>query len=152
MRVYVDTSVIGGCLDEEFRKWSLRLIAEFAAGRKTAVISDITRGEIEDAPDSVKGVFADLLRSRWEAVSLSDESKALANAYVRDGVVGLDCLADALHIAAATWARVDVLVSWNFKHIVNLRRIHLYNAVNLKEGYGMIDIRTPREVLDEEDL
>jgi hypothetical protein len=47
---------------------------------------------------------------------------------------------------------VDVLVSWNFKHIVNLRRIHLYNAVNLKEGYGMIDIRTPQEVLDEEDL
>lgn len=152
MRVYVDTSVIGGCLDEEFQRWSLRLVKEFLAGKKIAVISDITRGELDVAPEPVREVLQDLLRSRWEAVSLDEEAKGLANAYVREGVVGADCLADALHIATATLARVDVLVSWNFKHIVNLRRIHLYNAVNLKEGYGMIDIRTPQEVLDEEDL
>lgn len=150
MRVYVDTSVIGGCLDDEFKEWSMRLVQEFLAGKKTAVISDITRGELEAAPETVKEVLKELSRSKWEAVSLGDEAKELANAYVREGVVGLENLTDALHIAAATLARVDVLVSWNFKHIVNLRRIHLYNAVNLKERYGMIDIRTPREVLDAE--
>lgn len=150
MRVYVDTSVIGGCLDDEFKEWSMRLVQEFLAGKKTAVISDITRGELEAAPETVKEVLKELSRSKWEAVSLGDEAKELANAYVREGVVGLENMTDALHIAAATLARVDVLVSWNFKHIVNLRRIHLYNAVNLKERYGMIDIRTPREVLDAE--
>ena len=152
MRVYVDTSVIGGCLEDEFKEWSLRLVQEFVTGHKTAVISDVTRGELDQAPEAVKDVFRDLSRSRWEAISLGEEARDLANAYVREGVVGLDCLADALHIAAATLARVDVLVSWNFKHIVNLRRIHLYNAVNLKEGHGMIDIRTPREVLDAESV
>jgi hypothetical protein len=152
MRVYVDTSVIGGCMDEEFKEWSLRLVQEFMAGRKIAVISDLTRSELDQAPEAVKEVLSDLSRSQWEAISLNEEAKELANAYVREGVVGLDCLADALHIAVATLARVDVLVSWNFKHIVNLRRIHLYNAVNLKAGHGMIDIRTPREVLDAEGL
>jgi hypothetical protein len=76
----------------------------------------------------------------------------LADAYLREGAVGKGCLADAQHIAAATVARVNVLVSWNFKHIVNLKRIQWYNAVNCKEGYGLIDIRTPWEVLDEKDL
>ena len=152
MRVYVDTSVLGGCLDEEFKEWSLRLVREFMTGRKTAVISDITRAELDQAPEAVRDVLSGLSRSRWEAISLSEEARKLADAYVREGVVGIDCLTDALHIAVASLARVDVLVSWNFKHIVNLRRIHLYNAVNLKEGYGMIDIRTPREVLDAEDI
>lgn len=59
-------------------------------------------------------------------------------------------LLDAQHIAIATINRVDVLVSWNFKHIVNLRRIHLYNSINLKYGYPLIEIRSPREVINEE--
>jgi len=54
------------------------------------------------------------------------------------------------YIATATINRADVLVSWNFKHIVNLERIHRYNAVNLKLGYPMIEIRTPTEVLNYE--
>ena len=58
-----------------------------------------------------------------------------------------------LHVALATIGRVDVLVSWNFQHIVNLGRIRLFNAVNLEEGYGLIEIRTPKEVLSgEKDL
>jgi len=152
MRVYIDTSVIGGCLDEEFKEWSLRLFAEFASGRKIAVISDLTRGELETAPDAVKAILDQISVSGCEAIALDEDARALANAYLRDGAAGPDFLVDALHIALATVARVDVLTSWNFKHIVNWRRIRLYNAVNLKEGYGMIDIRSPREVLDEEDL
>jgi hypothetical protein len=67
-----------------------------------------------------------------EVLSLDAEAEALAADYIRDGAVGMNQRADALHIAIATAARVDVLVSWNFKHIVNLRRIHAFNAVNLK--------------------
>jgi hypothetical protein len=54
------------------------------------------------------------------------------------------------HIPFATVARVDVLVSWNFKHIVNLKRIHAYNAVNLKRGYPLLEIRIPREAPGED--
>ncbi len=152
MRVYIDTSVIGGCLDEEFKEWSLRLFSEFASGRKIAVISDLTRSELEPAPDEIKAILDRIPLSGREAISLGEEARVLANAYQRDGAAGPNLIVDALHIALATIARVDVLTSWNFKHIVNWRRIRLYNAVNMKEGYGMIDIRSPREVLDEENI
>lgn len=66
------------------------------------------------------------------------------------GIVGPGSRSDALHVALATIGRVDVMVSWNFKHIVNLNRIRLFNAVNLEQGYGLIEIRTPMEVLYEE--
>ena len=152
MRIYIDTSVIGGFLDDEFKEWSLRLFSEFASGKKIAVISDLTRGELQTAPGAVRAILDKVPPSGCEAILLGEEARALGNAYLRDGAADPGFLVDALHIALATIARVDVLTSWNFKHIVNWRRIRLYNAVNLKEGYGMIDIRSPREVLDEEDI
>jgi len=87
----------------------------------------------------------------WSSSTTPDaEADALAAEYIRDGAVGMNQRADALHIAIATLARVDVLVSWNFKHIVNLRRIHAFNAVNLKQGYPVLEIRNPREVIGDE--
>jgi hypothetical protein len=85
-----------------------------------------------------------------ELIALSPEAEELAAAYIDDGAIGSRMRADALHIALASVARVDVLVSWNFKHIVNLKRIHAYNAVNLKKGYPLLEIRTPREVPGDE--
>jgi hypothetical protein len=82
-----------------------------------------------------------------EALQLDAEARELAEAYVDAGVLKAGMRADAQHIAIATVGRVDVLVIWNFKHIVNLQRIHGYNSVNLRRGYPMIEIRTPREVL-----
>lgn len=77
-------------------------------------------------------------------------AEELAAAYIEDGAIDARMRADALHIALATVARVDVLVSWNFRHIVNLKRIRAYNAVNLKSGYPVLEIRTPREVPGDE--
>ena len=151
MRVYVDTSVIGGCLDEEFREWSCRLMAECHSGQKHAILSELTLRELADAPATVREVVEALPPEHREILRANAEVLALADAYLRAGVVTQHSLADAQHIAFATVARVDVLVSWNFRHIVNLNRIRLYNSVNLRLGYGLIDIRTPREVLDEED-
>ena len=85
-----------------------------------------------------------------EVLALASEAEELAAQYIRDGAVGKNERADALHIALATAARVDVLVSWNFKHIVNLRRIHAFNAVNLKHGHPVLEIRSPREVIGDE--
>ena len=74
----------------------------------------------------------------------------LAQKYLDDNIVSENCRGDALHIAIATVIGVDVLVSWNFKHIVNLNKIKLFNSVNFREGYNMLEIRTPREVLNNE--
>ena len=82
--------------------------------------------------------------------NLSTEASELARAYIEAGVVSKRMLIDAQHIATATVERVDVLVSWNFRHIVNLHRIHAYNSVNLRMGYPLLEIRTPREVLAHE--
>jgi len=68
---------------------------------------------------------------------------------LKDGVVAESSISDARHIAIASVERVDVLVSWNFKHIVNINRIHLLNSVNIKLGYPLLEIRSPREVLYE---
>lgn len=152
LRIYIDTSVIGGCLDEEFREWSEQLMDEFHGGHKRMVISTLTLRELEQAPAVVRRLLDDFDGGKLEILDLGPPELELAEAYLREGAVGSGCLADAQRIAVATVARVDVIVSWNFKHIVNFRRIQLYYAVNLKQGYGVIDIRSPREVLDEKNL
>jgi len=145
-RIYADTSVLGGCEDEEFREPSLRLLEAFVRGELTLVLSELTLRELDVAPTEVRRHVASVPEAHVEALSVSSEAEELAAAYIADGAVSERMVADALHIALASVARVDVLVSWNFKHIVNLRRIHAYNAVNLKNGYPLLEIRTPREV------
>jgi len=151
IRVYVDTSVIGGCLDDEFRAGSLRLFDRSRAGDALLVISDTTLAELASAPAKVREVIEDLPRKCLEFTRQSAESEALAEDYIRQAVVSRRMLADAQHIAVATVARVDVLVSWNFRHIVNLDRIHGFNAVNLRGGYPLLEIRSPLEVWKDED-
>ena len=149
-RIYTDTSVLGGCEDEEFREPSRRLLEAFQHGEMTLVLSELTVRELETAPERVRMVLGRVPATHVEGLALSREAEELAAAYIEDGAIGASMRADALHIALATVARVDVLVSWNFKHIVNLKRIHAYNAVNLKRGYPLLEIRTPREVPGDE--
>jgi len=125
LRIYVDTSVIGGCLDDEFAEWSLQLMREFRDGKKVAVLSDITLQELEIAPELVISQLKELPPDCREYVTLDGEAVQLARAYLREGVLTEKYLLDAQHIAVATLGRVDVMVSWNFKHIVNLNRIRL---------------------------
>ena len=94
--------------------------------------------------------FEEIPREHKEFVILDDETKELAHRYMEEGVVTEEYLVDAQHIAIATVNKVDVLVSWNFRHIVNLTKIRLYNSVNLKYGYPLLEIRSPREVTYEE--
>ena len=116
----------------------------------TAVISDITLRELEDAPANVRGLLNRIPEENREYVLWGEEAKRLALSYIEERVVNEKYLIDAQHIAIATIERVDVLVSWNFKHIVNLSKIRLYNGVNLKKGYPLLEIRSPKEVLHEE--
>jgi hypothetical protein len=151
-RIYVDTSVIGGCEDEEFSRWSTQLFHEFRQGSKIAVISDLTRRELEGAPEDVKRILLSLPDAVVEDVFLTEEAEALALRYIDDSAVGARHIADAQHIAIASVERVDILVSWNFQQIVNLDRIRAFNSVNLKLGYPILEIRSPREVIHEEEI
>lgn len=145
----MDTSVIGGYLDKEFQEWSRKLFDEFKTGEKIAVISDITLDEIENAKQEVRDLLKLIPEESKEYVLHDEEAEDLANAYLKEGALTKKFHEDALHIAIATINKVDVLVSWNFKHIVNLDRIKKYNSVNLKHGYMILEIRNPREVLKE---
>lgn len=146
-RIYVDVSVIGGCSDEEFADPSIQLSQRFVSGDSILVLSDLTLQELDPAPDHVTAHLAGIPEANIEMLSLGDEASELARAYLSAGVLPGRMHVDAQHIAIATVGRVDILVSWNFKHIVNLQRIHGYNAVNLREGYPLLEIRTPREVI-----
>jgi predicted nucleic acid-binding protein len=81
---------------------------------------------------------------------LTEEAVMLGDTYIADNVVGKTSREDCFHIALATKYKADVLVSWNFKHIVNVMRIRGYNAVNIKLGYSTIDIRSPKEIINYE--
>jgi len=151
-RIYIDTSVIGGCEDEEFSKWSIQLFEEFRQGLRIAVISDLTRREIERAPENVKKILLSLPDTNVENVFLTEEAETLAQSYIEDGVMSAKHIADAQHIAIASVERIDVLVSWNFQQIVNLNRIRAFNSVNLKSGYPILEIRSPREVIHEKEI
>lgn len=150
VRIYTDTSVLGGCEDEEFAEHSIRLMEGFVRGERVLVLSTLTVQELAGAPVEVRRRLAAVPEAHIETLQLDAEARELAEAYVAAGVVTAKMRADAQHIAIATVARVDILVSWNFKHVVNLQRIHGYNSVNLRKGYPMMEIRTPREVLSDE--
>ena len=149
MRIYIDTSVIGGCFDSEFAEWSNKLIDEVKNGRKIAVISDQTLQELEAAPARVRELLQIIPRAHLLMIELDEEAKRLAKHYIRENVITLKHLVDAQHIAMATIHHADFLASWNFKEMVNVYKIRQYNAVNLKQGYSIIDIRTPKELVYE---
>ena len=127
LRVYTDTSAVGGCLDPEFSEASKQLFKQFGSGKLILVLSDLTLLELERAPPDVQAVLADVPREYRKDVAFSEEAFELAERYIEARVIGGSMRTDAQHIATATVHRVDVLVSWNFKHIVNLPRIHGYN-------------------------
>jgi len=150
LHIYVDSSVIGGCEDPEFSEDSLALWRLFIRGDFVQVLSAHTLRELQDAPDEVRSRILEVPEANQIILEDSPEAYDLADAYLTHGIVGPGSHSDALHVALATIGRVDVLVSWNFRHIVNLGRIRLFNAVNLEQGYGLVEIRTRKEVLYEE--
>jgi hypothetical protein len=146
LRVYVDTSVIGGCFDPEFAPWSNGLVRDFQEGRFLPIVSEVVAAELELAPATVKAKWSEILDLAPELLAITEEATALTASYAERGALPERFRNDMLHIALATVADVDVLVSWNFKHIVRLEKIRLFNAVNLELGYKPLQIYSPREV------
>ena len=135
-RIYIDTSVVGGYFDEEFKEATIKLFERLENKEIIFVVSDLLDLELINAPQHVR--------------ELTEEAIKLADTYIDEKVVGKTSLEDCRHIALATIHKVDVLASWNFKHIVNLDRIKGYNSVNLRMGYSMIEIRSPKDLVNYE--
>ncbi len=151
MRVYVDTSVFGGAFDEEFKKGSVAFFDRVRDGALEVAVSGLVVKELEPGPTPVKQLLAEL-EPLLVRVEIDEAAYALRQAYLDAHVVSARWAADALHVAAATVSGCRAIVSWNFQHIVNFRRIPLYNGVNQAQGYAPIAIHTPPEVVfDEED-
>jgi predicted nucleic acid-binding protein len=144
--IYIDTSVVGGYFDHEFEKDTVPFFDRVIDGELTIMISDLLEAELLRAPDFVKELLQTIPDARKVSVKLTSEASQLANRYIEAKVVGRTSVADCQHIAMATINKADVLVSWNFKHIVNLDRIRGYNGINYQSGYPMIEIRTPKEI------
>jgi len=149
LRVYVDTSVFGGVHDDEFRAPSERFFAAVRSGLFVVLVSEALAVEIASAPAVVQVTF-EAHRAHMEALETTAEAAALAEAYLAARVVPAASHVDALHVALASVARADAVVSWNFKHLVQLRRIRAFHAVNVLRGYPLIEIRSPLEVIDDE--
>jgi predicted nucleic acid-binding protein len=147
MRVYIDTSVFGGCFDQEFEAASQAFFQAAARGQIVPLISATLVRELEDAPERVGRVLRRVMERRYEPLQVSDAAVVLAQAYVRAGAVTEKYTDDALHVALATLARADVIVSWNFKHLVNPLRILAFNAVNTTLGHGAILVMTPSDII-----
>ena len=146
-RVYLDTSVFGGLHDEEFEEYTIPLFERIKKSEFEIIYSNVTENELENAPQKIRDAKKFLPKNSTHYVKSDLESAKLASIYIEEGVVGATSYADCLHIALATIHNVNILISWNFKHIVNVVRIAGYNSVNLAEGYKQIDIRSPRELM-----
>lgn len=147
-RIYIDTSVIGGYFDAEFEFYTRIFFSKVFEGKFKMIISDILTTELDGAPKIVRDFYHTMLTNQVEFVEQTEDSIKLADNYLKEGVVGRTSRTDCRHIALATLANADILVSWNFKHIVNIARIRGFNSVNLRTGFKTIEIRTPREIIE----
>ena len=150
-RIYIDTSVFGGYFDEEFMEHTIPLFDRIYSGDFVILYSTVTQEELENAPEKIRDLVKKIKVEQTEFIETTDEAIDLASEYITEKVVGKTSFADCLHIALATINRADFLISWNFKHIVNIERIRGYNSINIKNGYKRLEIRSPREFSKYED-
>ena len=147
-RFYFDTSVFGGLFDIEFEEETALLFEKVTLGQIKCVYSNLTESELTNAPEKVRNFFENLKDEFKEKVFVTPEGLKLAQTYVDEKVVGETSLDDCIHIATATLSKVNMLVSWNFKHIVNIYRIRGYNSINLRLGYPTLEIHSPKEIVN----
>lgn len=146
-RCYFDTSIFGGYFDDEFSKETNILFNRVTAGKIICLYSELTERELYPAPTHVLNLLKNLPSIFSERLDINQQIINLAEEYITQRVVGKSSIEDCLHIAIATIYRADILVSWNFKHIVNSNRIIGYNQVNSQHGLTQIAIKSPREIL-----
>ena len=149
--LYLDTSVIGGCFDDEWKEATLELFRQAGLGLYRLATSVVTTREVLGAPPEVQQQFSSTFTDPAQIHELTAEAESLAQAYLAAGVVTQKYADDARHVAIATVQGLAVIVSWNFHHLVNLRREAGFNAVNLLQGWPSVRIVSPLELIHEND-
>jgi predicted nucleic acid-binding protein len=150
IKVYADTSVFGGVFDDEFTQSSKEFFQEVKSGRFLLVTSAVVQAEILSAPEQVQEFFY-AMSAYAEVAELTLAVLELRQAYLNANIVTQKSLDDATHVALASISSCDMIVSWNFKHIVHFEKIPKYNAVNTIQGYGHLNIFSPSEVIQYDD-
>ena len=146
-RVYVETSVISGMFDRNDHPAKAQLFWDTVNnGTIRVVLSSVLEDEMKKAPQHVRDFYDSIPKSQIERIVTTDESNKLAAVYVAARIVSPKHLNDSKHVAFAAVARVDALVSWNCRHIVNRNRIDIYNDINEALGYPRIIIQTPDKI------
>jgi predicted nucleic acid-binding protein len=150
IKIYADTSVYGGVFDEEFAEVSQAFFDLVRNGEYTLCVSEVVHQELSVAPEKVNELFQEFLPIA-QLLEIGPDALELQQAYIAEGILTETWYDDALHVALATVAECNVIVSWNFKHIVNFKKIPLFNAVNVLKGYRQIAIHSPLEVINYEE-
>ncbi len=149
--LYIDTSVLSFYFADDVpkeRDITREFFEEMRKDRVQTFISEIVVREINNAPEPKKSKLLNLINKyNLRVLPLDQECEDLADRYVKHKIIPLKYRDDAVHIAIAIINRVDVIITWNLKHMVKLKTIHAVNFINKELGYNEIDIRTPREVL-----
>ena len=158
LKIYLDTSVINFLFHEdspEFRKITKEFFENYVKPAVYEVyVSEVVVGEIEKTPDPAKRgqLLAVLGDYRLTVLPLTEEAFRLAATYVEAGVIPARKVEDARHVAIATCNDLDILLSWNFKHLANIRKQIAVRAINEREGYFYpLTLTNPMEVLYEND-
>lgn len=154
--LYLETSVFGFYFDDEprnaLRRESVRaLFHQVGLGMLDAVSSPLTEAELSSTAEPLRSSLLALL-DRFDVLQADEaEVTRLAGLYLAEGVIPAAEELDARHAAYATAGRADVIVSLNLKHLANEWAERRLNAVNLREGYPLVSIRTPEQVVMYED-
>jgi predicted nucleic acid-binding protein len=149
-RIYIDTSVIGGYFDDEFEIATKQLFERIINKDFIVYFLEINEAELEFAPDHIKNIKNLIPPDCLRHIEIDDEVEILTQTYIREKALGKSSENDAYHIALASINRLDCLISWNFKHIVNFDKIKMFNSINMRLGYPLIDIRSPLEFLKDD--
>lgn len=145
--LYLDSSVLGGYFDEEFAEPTGELWRQKELGLFEFFTSSIVRAEIEAAPGNVRNLFLDTFNRTTDLIDFDEEMADLAGAYLGRRIVTPQFADDARHVAVCTISRLDFLVSWNFRHLVNVTREKSFSSINLLQGYQPIRIVSPLELI-----
>jgi predicted nucleic acid-binding protein len=150
VRLYLDTSVLGAVLDHEDPRRvavSRELLLAISVGKHAGLISNVVQEELAQASDQVRaGILAEMSNIELELTVEDLESRELFKAYQATNVVPPQYRNDLRHVAVASAAHADALVSWNFRHLVNIRTRRAVHAVNVRLGYPLVEIVSPEEV------
>ena len=134
--------------DIEFEEETASLFEKVSLGQIKCVYSNLTESELTNAPERIRNYFETIKDEFKEKVFVTPDGLKVAQTYVDEKVVGETSLDDCIHIATATLSKVNMLVSWSFKHIVNIYRIRGYNSINLRLGYPTLEIHSPKEIVN----